>query len=537
MSPPWYETHPLAPALLLSPPGCGKTEELAKWAQSLITRELVRPPSQILGLTFSNKAKANLRSRLRRFLGVGSHHYVMVTNFHGFAYHVFQHHSYAVGMDPLPHAPRKGWLSSLLNEVAAGNYISKNVLAGALRTAKVGPHDDDEVMSRLEEADVPGALEYEARLRAAGERDHDDVLRLGLLTLQVEAVRHLYDARFPALIVDEVQDLSLGHLNLALAVGEDCTVFAGDHAQGIFGFAGAEPAEVFSHIRRLDPVELSLSLSHRSSPPVLMAVSLLNESLGGHSIRAADPEGWHGKGDFQILPFEDHLTEANSVADLALELLAADEECSVAIMARTGPRRRWVDDAVRVRGMSPEVWDFPAHNPVVARLLQRHLSDIDPDDPDAVGILYGLAQEGVEPTDLQTLDDLEASCEHLRELLDAGYRITDVVAGIRTISSEENPVGAGLHLLNGHVGKGQQFDHVIVVGLEESFLPHYAAMRAEQDGAAEAICEELAVLHVMASRAKETLRLTHAGQVPDSRGRLRDRTPSRFLSIVGGRGS
>lgn len=533
MSSAWYETHPLAPALLLSPPGCGKTEELALWGQSLVTRGLVRPPQRILGLTFSNKAKANLRSRLHGLLGVGSHRYLMVTNFHGFAYHVFQHHSYAVGIDPLPHAPRRGWLASLLNDVATANYVSKDVVAGALRYAKVGPYDDDEVMSHLEEAAVSGALEYETRLRAAGERDHDDVLRLGLLTLEVDAVRCLYDAKFPALIVDEIQDLSLGHLKLALAVGGDCTVFAGDHAQGIFGFAGAEPAEVLSIIRSLDPVELSLDLSHRSSPAVLGAVSILNRALGGHSIQAANPESWEGKGGFEILAFEDHLTEANAVADLAMELLRGNQEHSIAIMARTGARRRWVNDAVRAHDMSAEIWDFPAHDPAVARLLQRHLSEIDTQDLGPVDALHGLARQDVEPSDLQTLDDLAAACESLRELHDEGYPIADVIEGIRITSSENNPVGPGLHLLNGHVGKGQQFDHVIVVGLEESFLPHYAAMRAEQEGDPSAITEELAVLHVMASRAKQTLRLAHAWQVPDSRGHLRGRTRSRFLTLFG----
>lgn len=67
--PPWYDIHEVEPALLLAPPGCGKTEHLARWIASITERGLIAPPYRVLGLTFSNKAKANLRARLRVCVG------------------------------------------------------------------------------------------------------------------------------------------------------------------------------------------------------------------------------------------------------------------------------------------------------------------------------------------------------------------------------------------------------------------------------------------------------------------------------------
>src|SRR4030095_6325662 len=103
--------------------------------------------------------------------------------------------------------------------------------------------------------------------------------------------------------------------------------------------------------------------------------------------------------------------------------------------------------------------------------------------------------------------------------------LTDALAAIRVAGDPELPAGAGLHLLSGHSGKGQQFTKVIIVGLEEAFMPHYAAMTS---GDPDQIRDELAVLHVMASRAQEDLVVTVTSSVPDWRGEPRRRDPSRW---------
>lgn len=529
MTQPWYETHVLAPALLLAPPGCGKTEELASWSASLLTRGLVARPQRILGLTFSNKAKANLRSRLRAKIGPRSSRYVSVMNFHGLSYHVFQHHAYALGLEPLPEAPRRGSLSRLLREVAQANGIEQDALRAAIRTAKAGPFNDDTVMDRLTSLDVPAAIEYEDRLRQWGQRDFDDIIRLGLRTLAVEGVAELYVARFPAMLVDEVQDLTISHLELAMAISPSGAVFAGDTAQGIYGFAGAEPAAVFDAIKALHPVELALEHSHRSSPAVLEAVSVINLALGGAAIEAADPASWEGVGTFEIWRFRDHLAEAEEVVSMAANWLADDPSCSVAIMARTGNRRRAVDSVVREQGLTAEIWDFPAHEPRVASLLARHLNHVDAAGPDPVGDLHDLCVADVEDSDLDTLDSIASACESLLELIAEGHSLADVVQGIRVSSTHDEPVAPGLHLLNGHVCKGQAFDHVVAIGLEEAILPMYPAMLAERRGDPEPMTQEHAVLHVMASRARTSLHLSFADSVPDRNGQPRRREPSRFL--------
>jgi DNA helicase-2/ATP-dependent DNA helicase PcrA len=68
----------------------------------------------------------------------------------------------------------------------------------------------------------------------------------------------------------------------------------------------------------------------------------------------------------------------------------------------------------------------------------------------------------------------------------------------------DSPVGPGVHLLNAHIGKGQEFDWVMVMGMEDGVVPDF---RATDERAQE---EELRTLHVMLSRAKFGLAITAA---------------------------
>jgi DNA helicase II / ATP-dependent DNA helicase PcrA len=64
-----------------------------------------------------------------------------------------------------------------------------------------------------------------------------------------------------------------------------------------------------------------------------------------------------------------------------------------------------------------------------------------------------------------------------------------------------------VHVLTGHAGKGQGFDKVVVLGFEEGQIPIFHVKNLD-DGMPE-VREELALLHVMASRAKEELVFTY----------------------------
>jgi DNA helicase-2/ATP-dependent DNA helicase PcrA len=80
----------------------------------------------------------------------------------------------------------------------------------------------------------------------------------------------------------------------------------------------------------------------------------------------------------------------------------------------------------------------------------------------------------------------------------------------------------GIHLLSGHVGKGQQFDWVLVIGAEDGAIPDFRATTAA------AIEEEARVLSVMVSRARHGVVVSYSANVPAQNGRVWPKQPSRF---------
>lgn len=526
----WYLEHPVSETLLTAPPGCGKTEGIARWVSAVIRRNEFKPPRRALGLTFSNKAKANLRSRLRQELGPRWWHWATVTNFHGWAFHVYQRHCASVGYSPLEIAPQRGWQASLMKSIRDDYSCDEVELGRVLRSCKVGPYDDDTVLERLENCGLQAAIEYERRLREAGRPDFDDLLRLALLVLQNSRVVSLYSHRFALIVVDEVQDLSLGHFNLIAPIGHHKTLWAGDPAQGIYGFAGAQPELVFEEIVKRCTHHLELTESFRSSPSVLRAVSALSLELDGQEIHPANAEDWGDRGRLAALHSQNVMQEADWIVSTVERWIKDYPEISVAVIARTKLRRKWVDDRVRQRNIPAEIWDFPMHKPMIVDLLTRHLNSIDLTIPlsEAIEELYLHCFVEVDQVHFDSLDELNEAFDTIRELA-IEFSLSEIVAGIRISSSPEDPVGPGLHLLNGHVGKGQQFDRVIIVGLEESFLPHFLAIKTGQQ---ENIRAELAVLHVMASRAREQLIVATCNVVPNWKGVDWPREPSRWFEII-----
>lgn len=204
----WVDDWPICDTLLTAPPGCGKTEYLVRRAASLVRRGELQRPRQILALTFSNKAKSNLRTRLEGELGPSCGRDVAVLNFHGFGLRLLRNHAPLAGRtsDDMV-GPQRGSLRALRRRTCESYGVTSDDLDRALRAAKSGAYTDSEVLERLH--DSPAALAYELALREEGRIDYDDAIRLGLLIAHHPSVETLYRSRFACLLIDEVQDLSL----------------------------------------------------------------------------------------------------------------------------------------------------------------------------------------------------------------------------------------------------------------------------------------------------------------------------------------
>lgn len=516
----WCELNSLADTLIIAPPGCGKTELLARRSAACIRSGFLPHGRRILALTFTNKARDNLASRLGYHAGAKFRAHVTVMNFHGLGLHLYSRHRYVLDDSVRELLPDDRAIKAIEQRALRAHNLPRGALTEmrlVLREAKSGPRSDVEVLRYIEDAGSAAALFYERQLQAESRMDHDDVLRFGLRILQNADVAELYAERYAYVLVDEAQDLTRVQYDMTESIGSGCTVFAGDRAQGIYSFAGADPAWVFARIHDRQPYRVQLEKSYRSSPQVLAVVTAIALQLGASPLVSADPDRWAGLGGATLACFDDQAAEASwlldQIKDWQASALAEDppREITIGILTRmkvSGRRDVFLDQA-RSADVAVETWDHPLHRPDVVRLLQRHLDGVLSTVPvprDQVEELYLRCFAEVPPENATTLIDLRDAADELADQIHE-ESLRNLVEGIRIGSDVDLPVGPGVHLLTGHSGKGQAFDKVIVMGFEEGQIPIYFVKKNRQDSDPE-VQEELALLHVMASRAKEELVFT-----------------------------
>lgn len=512
-------------AMIIAPPGCGKTEVLAHRADHLV--QFLGPNQRLLALTFTNRAKANLQERLRNVLGYArTRRFVTVRNFHGHATQVVLAHGRTIGLDlDSLQLPKSSTLHRAL-EATGVEWDTRSAAEAMLGEVKRAPLSDEEVLAALaHRRPDPGAglaQRVEQDRQSTNQVHYEDLLRHAQRLLRIPAVGHLYRCHFGAVLVDEFQDLSLQQLDMARLSCAERQTYAGDPLQGIFSWAGAAPEEVEREIRLLCSEPILLRESYRSSPSVLATVNSMSKSLGaGAELVSAHPERWTGGGCSAALVVRNCADEAHVVAALSRTILARDSAASIGVISRAAWRRQDIDRALAAESdFTVRRWDLALEDPRVVALIRQTVSSL------PRGATLEAAHDAVldvlDPSDVDTLEQIDDAFLALGQTQASTAR-----AALRSIrvSAPKQAVGPGVHLLNAHTGKGQQFDWVFVVGLEEGHLP------GKKSSHGRALVEEKRVLLVMLSRARHGLVVTRV-QVHDGRFGPYSATPSRWWNTI-----
>ena len=519
---------PVGNVLVIAPAGCGKTEALAGRARAVLVRREVVAPQKILALTFSNKARDNLASRMRSVAGAGWRQRISVTNFHGLAARVMRAHGGVLGIPSEVLLPEDPWRQRQRRQLGI-DYRNGDAFDAALHDAKCARYDDNEVMERLLATGNEAAIAYEERLREEGRLDYDDLIRHAARLLEIPEISRLYQAHFGMVMVDEVQDLSLLQYDMVRAAGGDRVTYAGDPAQGIYSFAGADPGGVFERIRDLGPEIVEFDQSYRSAPAVLRVVNALAAQMGVTQLACGDPGRWPDDGHVLSLERNDTDEEAAALLQLIQQILE-DPGKTIGVVARRGARANSLRRAAEGAGVPFEDWSVPTHVPAVVDLLKRTFREAATgggSDDDVLDTLERLCRGLLDPADADTIDELASACDVLRGMVAEGIALENAIASCHASPSPGAAVAPGLHLLTGHKGKGQEFDWVFVVGLEDGHVPDFRNVTDE------ALDEELRVLHVMVSRARHGVGITYS-RLTWTRAGWRQTEPSPWLDLLRG---
>jgi DNA helicase-2/ATP-dependent DNA helicase PcrA len=177
--------------LIEAPPGCGKTELLATRASNIVS--MLTKGEKILALTFTNRATANLRSRLNKIMGEQAvRRHVQIRNLHGMATEIVMAHGKTLGLDTEKLLlPRTSTLRTAFRRFSTDkDGIDK--ATKLLAEIKRQPLSDGEVLEQLADSGNSLAIQVETHRQASGQLHFEDLLRHAQRLLRIEAIQHLY---------------------------------------------------------------------------------------------------------------------------------------------------------------------------------------------------------------------------------------------------------------------------------------------------------------------------------------------------------
>ncbi|WP_288937821.1 UvrD-helicase domain-containing protein [uncultured Sphingomonas sp.] len=282
------------PVLMLAGAGTGKTAALtARLAHLLWTRKAW--PSEILAVTFTNKAAREMRERVGRLVGEAVEGMPWLGTFHAIGAKMLRRHAELVGLQSnFTILDTDDQLRLLKQLIVAADLDEKRFparsLAGLIDDWKnkgLVPADIDAGESERYANGRGGELyaQYQDRLRALNACDFGDLLLHMLTILKAHPdVLRLYQERFRYIMVDEYQDTNVvQYLWLRLlAQARRNIACVGDDDQSIYSWRGAQVENILRFERDFPGATvIKLEQNYRSTPHILGAASGVIANNGG----------------------------------------------------------------------------------------------------------------------------------------------------------------------------------------------------------------------------------------------------------------
>ena len=298
--------HSGSPLLIVAGAGSGKTRVLTHRIAYLLATHRATP-GQILAITFTNKAAAEMRERIEALVGPRAKH-MWISTFHSFCVRVLRREAAALGLKSTftiyDSTDSQRLLSLIIKELnldpkkftakAVGNRISalKNELvsaeAYASRVASDNPYE--KTIAQIYTV-------YTQRLRAANSLDFDDLIgRTVFLLKKFPEIANYYRRKFRHILVDEYQDTNHAQYQLVRelvgahvkapadrgpypdAVPPAELTVVGDSDQSIYAFRGADIRNITDFEKDYPNAHtILLEQNYRSTQNILSAANAVIE--------------------------------------------------------------------------------------------------------------------------------------------------------------------------------------------------------------------------------------------------------------------
>ncbi len=267
--------HVDGPLLIVAGPGSGKTRVVSHRIAWLLEQGVY--PSQILAVTFTNKAADELKSRLDQ-LAPGAR--IWTSTFHRLCARLLREYAPLVGLEPnyaiYDTGDSRRVLKRVLedSDIDLGNFTADQIAAEISRAKNemIGPHDYPaaSAIGKVVEKAYP---QYQRQLLKSNAVDFDDLLvHVATILREHPEIRAQLDERFRYVMVDEYQDTNLAQYVIARGLCQDYPNLAvtGDPDQSIYGWRGANVRNILEFEHDYPNVKVvKLEQNYRSTQRIL----------------------------------------------------------------------------------------------------------------------------------------------------------------------------------------------------------------------------------------------------------------------------
>ena len=433
------------PLLILAGAGSGKTRVITHRIAYLIDEKSVNPYN-ILAITFTNKAAAEMRERVDNLVGFGAES-VWVSTFHSMCVRILRKHIDKIG----------GTSSFTIYDASEQKTVVKEVLKylqldpklyperamlSAISKAKEGymtpdDYEKEHAASFRDQKIAEVYREYQKRLQSNNALDFDDLIFKTIFLFETNPdVLDEYQTRFKYIMVDEYQDTNHTQFILVkmLAAKYRNLCVVGDDDQSIYKFRGANIYNILNFEEEYpDAKVVKLEQNYRSKANILNSANAVIANNEGRK----DKRLWTEQEDGEKVTFTRYGTEyeeANGVASRIKTLknqgVSLDD---IAILYRTNAQSRVLEEKLLYENLPYKIYggqNFYGRKEIMD--LVSYLKVLaNPIDDQAIKRIINVPKRGIGATTVDKLDMYAQTNEY--NLYDALLDIEEVPGMTRNV--------------------------------------------------------------------------------------------------------
>lgn len=356
--------HLDGPLLILAGPGSGKTRVVTHRIAYLLGQGVAA--SEILALTFTNKAADEMRQRLE---SLARRQPVWMGTFHRFCSRLLRQHAELVGLQENfsiydtqdSHQALKLAIRDLNLELT---HTSPESIAHAISWAKneliTAEHYQPRLGSSMGGVVAQVYPAYQRRLLTANAVDFDDLLlHVATLLRENPELRRMLDERFRYILVDEYQDTNLAQYAIvrALSIDHPNLAVTGDPDQSIYGWRGANLSNILDFEKDYPNVRIvRLEQNYRSTPNILRVA----DQLIAHNCKRKEKRLYTDRPEGAAVRMAIYPTSRDETDDIARRI-ASDVHSGrrrlrdIAILYRVNALSRSIENSLRLHQLPYQI--------------------------------------------------------------------------------------------------------------------------------------------------------------------------------------